>query len=89
MKTFRSASRGKLGSDQDKCLKRSESITVGSLAYVEAIQKKLGVKAKSKEILQADAGFQLRETEAAYRDHSRGEMGPLSPENSQSAGAIP
>jgi putative transposase len=59
----------------------SESLAVGSSAYVEMIQKKLGVQAKGREILPVGAGFQLREKEASYRPLFDGEKGYLSLEN--------
>jgi putative transposase len=59
----------------------SQSLAVGSSAYVEMIQKKLGVQAKGREILPAGAGFQLREKEASYRPLFDGEKGYLSLEN--------
>ena len=45
----------------------SESIAVGSPAYVEALKKQLGPRAKGRNILAMEGAYQLRETGAAYQ----------------------
>jgi putative transposase len=59
----------------------SESIAVGSSAYVEALKKQLGPRAKGRNILAVEGAHQLRETEAAYQCIFEGEKGGLRLEN--------
>jgi hypothetical protein len=54
---------------------------VGRLAYVEAIQKQLGPRAKGRDILPTEGGCQLRESEAAYGGQIAGKKGSLKLEN--------
>jgi len=54
---------------------------VGSLEYVDALQKQLGVRAKGREVLAAVGGYQLREAETAYQWFSGGQKGRLSRKN--------
>ena len=59
----------------------TESLAVGCPAYVEALQRQLGIKAKGREMLPVEGGYQLRETETAYLGLLDGGKGSLSPEN--------
>ena len=59
----------------------TESIAVGSLEYIEALQKQLAIRAKGRDVISVEGGCQLRETETAYRGLSEGEKGGLSVEN--------
>jgi REP-associated tyrosine transposase len=61
----------------------SESLAVGSLAYVEAIRKQLGARARGRDVMPAETGCQLREEAAAYGANLEGEKGRLSLENTR------
>ena len=59
----------------------TESIAVGSLEYIEALQKPLAIRAKGRDVISVEGGCQLRETETAYRGLFEGQKGGLSLEN--------
>ena len=61
----------------------SESLAAGRLAFVEAIQNQLGPRARGRDILPAETGCQLRESEAAYRGQFEGKKGGLSLKNTR------
>ena len=61
----------------------SESLAVGSPAYVEAVRKQLGVRARGRDVMPAERGCQLREEETAYGDNLEGEKSRLSLENTR------
>jgi len=58
-----------------------ESIAVGSLEYIEALQKQLAIRAKGRDVISVEGGCQLRETETTYRGLFEGPKGGLSLEN--------
>jgi putative transposase len=61
----------------------SESLVVGSPAYVEAVRKQLGARARGRDVVRAETGCQLREEEAAYGVDLEGEKSRLSLENTR------
>lgn len=61
----------------------SESLAVGSTAYVEAVQKQLGPRARGRDVMPAETGGQLREDAVAYGDNFEGEKSRLSLENTR------
>jgi hypothetical protein len=44
----------------------SESIAVGSLGFVGTIENDLGIKARSRDVIEADGSYALREPTEAY-----------------------
>lgn len=46
----------------------TESIAVGSKAFVEATQEKLGIKAKGRKVVGNSEGYELRERQSSYDD---------------------
>ena len=46
----------------------TESIAVGSKAFVETTQKKLGIKAKGRKVVGNDDTYELRESQSSYND---------------------
>jgi putative transposase len=60
----------------------SESIAIGSLAFVERIKNDLGVKAMHREVLQADGTYALREQSETYGHEFASESDALRLENS-------
>ena len=59
----------------------TESIAVGSLEYIEALQKQVAIRAKGREVISVEGGCQLRERDTAYRGAFQGQKGGLSLEN--------
>ena len=59
----------------------TESIAVGSLEYIEALQKQLAIRAKGRDVISVEGRCQLRETETTYRAVFKGQKGGLSLEN--------
>ncbi len=57
----------------------SESLVVGSPAYVEAVGKQLGARARGRNVMPAKTGCQLRENEAACGDDLEGEKSRFKP----------
>jgi putative transposase len=60
----------------------SEAIAVGSLAFVERVKNDLGVKAKHRDVIEADGSYALREPSDAYAGKFTGKNEALSSENS-------
>jgi REP-associated tyrosine transposase len=61
----------------------SEGLAMGSPAYVEAVRRQLGARARGRDVVRAEAGCQLREEDAAYGANLEGEKGRLSLENTR------
>lgn len=59
----------------------SESIAVGSLAFVEKVKDQLGIKATHRDVLPADGTYTLREASEPYVRQSTGESEVLSAKN--------
>lgn len=59
----------------------SESLAVGSQAFVEAVWKRLGVRAQHREMGQDGGLFILKEQRSAYRPHSTQKSEALSADN--------
>jgi len=62
--------------------KWSNSIAVGTKAFIEATVKKLGIRAKGRNVISEAKSYVLREPAAAYSVNFTPENGSLSPENS-------
>jgi putative transposase len=60
----------------------TESIAVGSKAFVEKTKAKLGIKAIGREVMGADGVYELRERDVPYNPDFAGENSGLRPENS-------
>jgi hypothetical protein len=61
--------------------KWTESIAVGSEAFVTATKEKLGVKGKGRAVIGGDGSYELRESPAAYKGILRPEKEGLRVEN--------
>jgi putative transposase len=61
--------------------KWSESIAVGSKAFVAKVKKQLGLRAKGRKVTESPDECQLREKQFRYRAISGGESGLLSSHN--------
>jgi putative transposase len=59
----------------------SESIAVGSLAFVERVKNDLGIKAMHREVIRADETYALHEPSEAYERNFPGENEALRSEN--------
>jgi putative transposase len=59
----------------------TESIAVGSKAFVEKTKAKLGIKAIGREVMGADGVYELRERDVSYNAIFAGENSGLRPEN--------
>ena len=59
----------------------SESIAVGSLAFIDQVKNELGFKAMHREVLETDGTFALREPAESYSGNFTGENEALSSEN--------
>jgi REP-associated tyrosine transposase len=59
----------------------SEAIAVGSLAFVERIKNDLGVKARHREVIEADESYALREPSEAYAGKFTGKIDALRTQN--------
>ena len=59
----------------------SESITVGSLSFVEQVKTDLGARGFGRKITSSQAGHELREARESYDDHFGGQKAPLSHKN--------
>jgi putative transposase len=59
----------------------SESIAVGSLAFVEKVKNQLGVKATHRNVTEAEGSYALREPAEAYVGKFAGEIEALSSKN--------
>ncbi len=65
----------------DRQAQWSESLAVGSHAYIENIRKQLGIRARGRGVFPLESGFQLREKYEAYRSSLEHEKGVLSLKN--------
>ncbi len=61
--------------------KWTESIAVGSRAFVERTREQLGVRARSRSVVAKEGAYELREPETSYNAHSEGKNSTLSSEN--------
>ena len=59
----------------------TESIAVGSKAFVEKTKSELGIKAIGREVMGADGIYDLRERDVSYNAIFAGENSGLRPEN--------
>lgn len=59
----------------------SESVAVGSEAFVEEIKRELGIAVRHREVDGADGMWVLREARGAYRGDFGGKIGALRQEN--------
>ena len=59
----------------------TESIAVGSKAFIEKVKSVLGFKAKGRDIIKGDEGYHLREEAAYYMVLFEAEKGDIGPEN--------
>jgi putative transposase len=59
----------------------TESIAVGSEAFVRATKEKLGIRAVGREVMGANGSYELREPEAGYESNFSTENVGLSEEN--------
>ena len=66
---------------RDRQLESTESIAVGSSAFVEEIKKKLEPRAKGRKIREASTHHELREPNSAYDANFRPENDALSTNN--------
>jgi hypothetical protein len=60
----------------------TESIAVGSKAFVDKTKAELGIKAIGREVRGADGVYELREGDVSYNPNFAGENSGLRPENS-------
>jgi len=65
----------------EKDSKWSESIAVGRKSYVEAVHKKLGIKAKARKVEPVKESYLIREPVASYSTLFEGKNMPLRAEN--------
>ena len=86
MDEFRKAYRGfvedalqKQGCGRDS--RWTESIAVGSEAFVRATKEKLGIKAVGREVMGGNGSYELRESEVSYEANFGHENGDLRQEN--------
>ena len=66
---------------QDRESKWTESIAVGSKAFVEQTEERLGVRARGRSITSRDGAYELRESEVPYRTDSTAKNSGVSPDN--------
>jgi len=59
----------------------SESVAVGSAAYVESVKRELDLRARSRRVAERDGAFALREPGNAYKVILRAKNRPLRQEN--------
>jgi putative transposase len=59
----------------------TESIAVGSKAFVENTKAEFGIKAIGREVMGADGVYELRERDFSYKAIFAGENSDLRPEN--------
>ena len=67
--------------NQSQDSKWTESIAVGSKAFIEATIKKLGMKAKGRKIVGSDKSYELREPGVPYGANLAPENGLLKLQN--------
>ena len=61
--------------------KWTESIAVGSRAFVEQTKEQLGVRPRRRSIIAEEGTYELREPETPHSVHSKGKNSDLSSEN--------
>ncbi len=59
----------------------SESVAVGSEAFVRDTKERLGIKAVGREVTGGDGSYELREPKVSYKANFQAENGDLSQEN--------
>jgi len=59
----------------------SEAIAVGSLAFVDTVKNDLGVKARHRDMIEADGSYALREPSEAYAGKCTGKIDALRTQN--------
>jgi len=59
----------------------SEAIAVGSLTFVETVKNDLGVKARHRDVIEADGSYALREPSEAYAGKFTGKIDALRTQN--------
>jgi len=59
----------------------TDSIAVGSVAFVEKVKELLGFRAKGREVTEAGEGFQLREEPADYTAFFQAQNDDMGPKN--------
>ena len=59
----------------------SEAIAVGSLAFIETVKNDLGVKARHRDVIEADGSYALRKPSDAYAGKFTGKNDALRLEN--------
>jgi putative transposase len=60
----------------------TESIAIGSKAFVERTKAELGIKAIGREVMEVDGVYELREGDVSYNPNFAGENSGLRVENS-------
>jgi len=65
-----------------RCEQWTDSIAVGSRPFVEKVKALLGFRAKGRNIVEGDEGYQLREGPAVYNSLLGAEKGIIEPQNS-------
>lgn len=83
---FRSSHKGRIEQylgDVDKAREEgwTGSIAVGSRPFVEKVKALLGFRAKGREVIEGNEGFQVREGPGPYNDLFRPEKGDIGPKN--------
>jgi putative transposase len=68
--------------------KWTESVAVGSEAFVRATKEKLGFRARRRRVIGGDGSYELREPTAPYERTLRYEDAPLMPQNEYPWGDI-
>jgi len=67
--------------EQSREIKWTESIAVGSKSFIAATIKRLGIKAKGRNIVGSDKGYELREPAVPYGGNFTPENGLLRLQN--------
>ena len=67
--------------DRNEKSRWSEAIAVGSLAFVETVKNDLGVKARHRDVIEADGTYALREPSEAYAGKITGKIEALRAQN--------
>ena len=75
--------------NQSRDSKWTESIAVGSKAFIKATIKKLGIKAKGRKIIGRKKSYELREPAVSYGGYFAPENGPLRLQNTYFWNDIP
>lgn len=67
--------------NQTRDSKWTESVAVGSKAFIEATKKRLGIRAKGRKIFESNKGYELREPAVSYGSNFTCEHGLLRLQN--------